>query len=646
VKWLILLIVSAWALGCTDSAELGQLTCSAGVKLTLPEELEKRDLVAYWRLDDEGPVWRDRRSDRDLTRGSTSALGENSDPECGAHVGMDGRSCTAWFNTGKQYAQRDETSGEYTDADLTLSAWLSLGEDDAVLLDGSAEGTVWPIASTLSKDSATDRAGYQLDIRHDAKLGLAFAFSYWSSGSAEPTVLAAKLPAAEQWKAGDWYHLGATYDEEAGQAAVSLLLDGKVVAAASERPQRSQHATGKSYVFYVGSNEQNEATYGYSRFRGYLGNIALFRRALRPDEVSEFGRSERYVQGPGGHPWATWGIYASYVKEWSCAKPLTVAVMDDKWSAGGVVALLDAEGVDQDPGATELAGRALKRVVLTADLPPDQEFDFSLNSDHGRNACSWILSSRGPGAQPYEIDLEQPKWCRHPDCGFSFGINDVEAATLSTRWGNESQGTVRFTIHDLDLDSTEGDGDTAGLNRGFWGLNGWCWRPISYDAASTAELIPSPGQGDSVSATLSGEDGTTARLEADFGAASLDLSGCQSIEVEADLPGNPKGDTNASKDNDYTFVLVSSNDATREWSLLGSGLAKYVVNLQASGNPAGPPGHTFAIEQVKELGIQKPWQAAWSNPVRITINKVTFVGDTCNQPNSPPSDTPLPTEPR
>ena len=275
MRWLILLLVSSWGLGCTDSTELGQLTCSAGVKLTLPKALEG-DLLAYWRLDDEGQVWRDRRSDRDLTRGGTRALGESSDPGCGEHAGMDGRSCTAWFNTGEQYAQREETNGEFPDADLTLSAWLSLGEGDADLLDIAGDGAVWPIVSTLSERSAVGGSGYQLDIRHDAKSGLAFAFSYWSSGSsdpnAEPIVLTAKLPAAEQWKAGDWYHLGATYDEEEGQAAVSLLLDGNAVAATSEQPKRSQHATGH-YKFYVGTNEQTENNWGYSRFRGYLGNI-------------------------------------------------------------------------------------------------------------------------------------------------------------------------------------------------------------------------------------------------------------------------------------------------------------------------------------------------------------------------------------
>jgi hypothetical protein len=592
-------------------------------------------LVAQWRFDDEpvtsAPPWLDTQEQRKLVLkpdGASPAVALTRLNGHGHALRLDG-------NT---YAQ-DDTDDEGlfpvdipANAGFTVSAWISLRLED--LKDANTVTRIWPIVSTLG---TTDHCGgYQLDVRSESTIDgpvLAFSYEYPTTGDAgtncsPPNVLKIPLRTPSwSWGLGRWHHVVATYTKlELEQAELALFWDGTRLATGT--PASSTFDRGITFtdpVLYVGSNGRATAsTDGTSNFKGHIDDVTLFNRVLSDGEISDFSLASSTFAGPSNCRWNAleqWDFDAGSLSSWNpipTTASATLSVNDLDWGAGFLSARLLPE---RDLSLFDTA-------YLTANVPrgtsnPPRPFEFSISS--GDDSCSWMLQANGAdanGSDRYIIDLTQPSFCVSTSC--SFKANQVQWARVSSEWSG-AWGSFDITVTGLEFDTTRSPMAENLPLGGAIGPEGWCWRPQAYDpgalASWTGPNSPSP---DGVSARLQGPNLSTTRLMADFGDQLLDLSQCDHVEIDADLP-------RLGGQNYFNFALIDAHGAVRNWDLFDteSPISKNITTnwtFDSFGNDKFENVPEFVLSQVAQLGIEKPFAYATSanSPLFVNIRAVRF----------------------
>ncbi len=512
---------------------------------------------------------------------------------------------------------------------ITVSAWISFRLED--FNAGSASATrIWPIVSTLG--SADHCGGYQLDVRSESNVnGPVLAFSYESPPTGDagaacspPDVLKIPLRTPSwSWGFGRWHHVVATYTTlDHDQAELALFWDGTRLV--TETPASSTYdgsITFTDHTLYVGSNGRvGASTDGTSNFKGHIDDVTLFNRVLSDGEISNFSLASSTFAGPSNCRWGAleqWDFDAGSLSNWNTTPTptsATLSVNDLDWGAGFLSARLLPE---KDLGLFDTA-------YLTADVPvgnPKQPRPFEFSISSGDDSCSWMLQANG--ADRYVIDLTQPSFCVSTSC--SFKPNQVQWARVSSEWSS-AEGSFDIKVTRLEFDRRASSPVEELPLGGAIGPEGWCWRPQAYNANALASwlIAPSPS---AISTALTGGPNTTVRIMADFGDQLLDLSNCDHVEIDADLP-------TLTGLNYFNFALIDAHGAVRNWDLHNTTVSPFSQNIKTQPSfdsfdqPTFEHVPQFVLSQVVQLGIEKPFVFATSanSPLPVTIRGVRFYG--------------------
>jgi hypothetical protein len=616
--------------------------------------------VARWRLDDckEDTEWRTTACEDgngDACEDAELELGAGDHAPACADTCVGGAGHAAWF-AGQQYAQAELESVSALDSAtaFTISAWISLAEDSWPCGASSAPAEAWPVVSISDAQNPVHELGIRRRMPAD------WDQAAWVDARCEPAdwellfscatdsstqELTLPLPPT-RWKAGNWYHVAASFQQHEiwPEAEVRLFWEGQGAA-----PQFIQHPVSPSSVtgLTVGMNAlvAEDTVQTGDGFRGYIDDIALFATALDDAQLWQYYIETHSFAGPSGYHWRAWdsdphgpgqpdGNANLTVTTWedpaSVDAPLQVNIGDGECSNGGVEALVGQAYRLGSPSARRTAdlGR-FNQAVFVADIEPPGRFQFLLSGEHGRYQCAWELDGQDEGgACPYVVELERPSWCTDPDCTFDFAF---ENAVVGSVWekGSAEQGDVNMQVsalafrefHDLPSDGT----DMAGGNRGGIGPGGLCWRPVSYSPgpAAAARLHDSVSEG-LLSAQLprepTGEGAIYVGVAADWlGEAPLDLSGCEAIRLRADLPSGLR----------FQFQLKDENGAILSKELdEDDGSWFYTVTigeLDPLQWECGGLLPDFDLKRVRSIEIQKDYTSR--EAAEVQISAIEFIGD-------------------
>ncbi|HEU5076201.1 MAG TPA: hypothetical protein VFU02_18540, partial [Polyangiaceae bacterium] len=272
---------------------------------------------------------------------------------------------------------------------------------------------------------------------------------------------------------------------------------------------------------------------------------------------------------------------------------------------------------------------SLKKAILVADIPEGEGFDFVLGSRHNAERCTWHVS--GTGKSRYEFDLDDVSHCDCPstcDCAF-----EVAEARIGSRWDKSID--LAFSVCGVEFQWGPEDDPIVELGPGgMRGLNGWCWRPVSYHEAAFADLDEDlTGENQTVGTVRGGND-QSALLTADFvqgepgeERAYCDLSNVGTISLTADMPQGFA----------YEFRIADFYGVAREWSgqwkrdqptqefrLCHEGEeVPDGVDCGREEDPIRYRGKNVDLGRVRYLGVQKGYETA-ADDTLITITDVTF----------------------
>jgi len=436
------------------------------------------------------------------------------------------------------------------------------------------------------------------------------------------------------WGQGNWYHIAAIVDAARGHA---LFVDGRATSSSTAPSSTTTPpATGSGVRIGAGPTS-------VPGFSGLIDDVALFSRSVAEDELEPFITESTSVRADG-QQWTPWSVAGSSTTWKSdCRNPkieesqggARVVVKNGYWSAGGLFTRAHA-------GHNI---RRLKKATLVANIPNDTEFDFALGSAHNAERCTWHAS--GAGKSRYEFDLDGLNHCECPstcDCRFT-----VEEARIGSRWDKNlpldfSVCRVEFEWEEVEADDEDTTIDLGLGPGGLLGLNGWCWRPISYHEHSHVDIDEAHTNAEQSEGTLVGINDTTAYLAADFAQGDAvtadklcDLRNVKAIQLTADMPQGYS----------YQLRVADSSGFAREWSrkwgeaqrtqeflLCDSqpGLAYLEANPTAKrgvdecgkpDNPISDDGRTLNLELVRHVGVQKNAEVAADAAV-ISIKSLAF----------------------
>ncbi len=617
-RWLTACLLWIPVAGCDGKATTDTLPWSCNESCnSCPETLEPVGLAGFWRFDgpDLGGTWRG-------TNGAALAWRGCNDGQGGDWVASNAGVATCGTErlgglggslrlSGNGYVEGALTEGS-AKGPLTLGAWVSLFRSTTQRM------TVVSVARSSCQSAwlnlATDDRHRQLILSTEKPIA--------GSNECEVEESTAYLPSGFlDWGLGNWYHVAAVTDPD----EPLLFVDGLEVSLVDTA--RHQQAPDTDDAVHIGADPA-----GGGAFSGLIDDVAVFSRPLDRDELETFVSESTSVRSDG-QQWTAWSADGS-TATWKgdCSNPdvepsqqgASVVIQNGYWSAGGILTRIH--------NGHRIG--SLKRVTLVADIPDEESFDFVLGSRHNAERCTWHSSGTGKGR--YEFDLDDVKHCDCPStCNCSF---TVEEARVGSRW--DENGTLEFSVCRVELEWEPVDESqpvelTPGPG-GKKGLNGWCWRPISYHQNALADLDEDLTNADQTVGTLSGGNRQTSYLAADFAfgepweAAQLcDLSQAEAITVHADMP----------QDFSYQLRIADFNGIGREWSHQwdrakstqtfalcdpeesSSGEAECGRNE----DPIPYRGRSVNLAGVRYLGIQKTFEFT-SKAAPISIDKVEFTG--------------------
>ncbi len=500
---------------------------------------------------------------------------------------------------------------------LTLAAWVS------VLRPTTKRMTVMSVVRP-----ACGSAWLDLQVMQDGQRVLILSAEAPAPSSGECLVeeRTANMPSSVfDWGLGTWYNVAAVLSPD-GQH--TLLLDGVAISATTGTAQPSPPRAASS--LRIGGDPNGEGG-----FEGLIDDVALFSRALSDAELREFIMAAISVRSDG-QSWTAWsvnGSRASWISDCRAEAPqsstrgATVVVDNGYWSAAGLLAQVE--------GGARI-GR-LKKATLVADIPAEESFDFVLSSDHKAERCTWHTT--GTGQNRYEFTLADVNNCDCPsscDCNF-----EVTEARVGTRWDEDGTVTLSACRLELEWEDAAAEFELAQGPGGMRGLNGWCWRPISFHREAAVNLDLNLTTSERTVGTLLGGNRVTAYLAADFavddpGAAHelCDLHEATGITIETQMP---EGYSYQLRVADYTGI---AREWSREWhqdqAVQNFALCSSDSNttVDSEGNPldcgrdVDPIPHKqrpVNLNRVRFLGVQKAFELT-SEEGTIAIERVEFSG--------------------
>jgi hypothetical protein len=522
---------------------------------------------------------------------------------------------------------------------------------------------------------------HELALRRTEAGSISVVFSYFDPNCQlrEVTRTIPRMASQDAWGLGKWYHLAAVIGPGSAGCApgesseVSLYWDAKQLTEPTEAAPRSEcMASGGpdqqlSKVCVGAGLERLPGGIGDTcstlpAFQGAIDDVALFGRALDARELRDFRMDSLSRFQMGAYRWAassTWPSTASLSLSTATGGGLTVDVQDLSWSAGSAIALVS------DPGDGSLFGglqlNNIGHIDLSGDLPEGKSVSFQLNANNGREFCAWYFA--GKGGADYRLSRDVPgvhdvgevapdarfldyalKWCRCDTCDCR---SNVEGASIASAWEDRLE-KYQCLLCDLELHAATGtEGGSTGWKAGqLWtpgsgeelaNPEGWCWRPIAYNAESYAYLV----SGKTVGAKLFGPENTGALLVADFGVpppsgeqSLLDLSACQGQAITFDFNADFNGEDAASPGNspqrEVQLILVSANSASLEMPVTGQGhetiswILPATFPEQPDANAPREDGEPVIFDpaHVRYLGVQKSWRL--TGEVDVTINDIVL----------------------
>ncbi len=484
---------------------------------------------------------------------------------------------------------------------LTLATWISVTRGGAARM-------------SLVSVQRSDCQSAWLDVLTDGtKRSLVLAVEQPSAtgGTCDVAEVTAPLPSGFlDWGVGNWYHVAGVVngDERA------VYVDGELARSTVAAGEPTAAATG---AVHIGASPAGET------FRGMIDDVALFDRAVAPDDLATFASESISVASGGQHwtPWSADGSSASWKSD--CRYPnsepsdqgASVAVDNGYWSAGGL-------------RARTRTGRrigSLKKATLVADIPEGEGFDFVLGSRHNAERCTWHVS--GKGQSRYEFDLADVNDCDCPstcDCAF-----EVQEARVASRWDKSTD--LAFSVCGVEFEwGTEVDPIVELGPGGMRALNGWCWRPVSYHEEAFADLDESSTNDEQVVGSVRGRDAETAMLAADFAMGEpgderrlCDLSGVTKIVLNADMPDGFA----------YQLRVADFYGVAREWSFEwrpDQTTQEFLFCTDEENDACGAErdpirhlGRSVKTDQIRYLGVQKDYESS-ADTTPITITSVEF----------------------
>ena len=575
-------------------------------------------LVARWTFDQDqasAQAWLDSQQQRTLnvtSRGSGSpALAATQINGSGHAIALDGQS----------YGTYDGADDDaiFSSQGFTLSAWIALRLEDLALADSSAH-QVWPIISTMG--SGAQCGGYQLDLRTQGGAdGLSLAISYQAVAPSDASVNCADLtrtlviPLSKPswaWGPGRWHQVAASYSPlGADQASLKLYWDGERLA--TPTPIEPIYVGGITYAnrtLRVGASGEAIDEGTESLLPANMDDVAIFNRALSDAEIADFNVAASTRPGPAGCRWNAaeeWDFVSKSSSTWAPASSAVeprIQVTDLDWGAGFLSARLNPE----------LDLSSFSRAYVSANVPQGLYFVFSLAV--GDDSCNWMML--GNGASRYVVDLAKPSFCVSTNC--SFNMDRVQWVRVSSDWAS-AENYFSIAVTGLEFEASALPLEHPLAQGGVIGPKGWCWRPQAYDPNSQVTWVDaSPQLLGSVSARLSGDANTTARLVADFGDQLLDLRGCSRVEIDAALP------LSSTETPYFSLVIGTSAGAERQWRL--STLAPtYSLDLNkftwdSNSDPKFAHVPEFDPSKVRIIGIEKPYE--YRDEPDVSIADVRF----------------------
>lgn len=608
-----------------------------------PVDNQPESLVARWQFEDPKPevgaasTWLDDAKIRALAS-STNGTEAAHPSTVSLRPSPAGHSLEL---AGDQYAV---FNGSSTDAifssSFTVGASVSLDRRELDVLASQYQiqspTPIVPVISTLD----TGCGGYQLGFRRSqAGLELVFAYRSLASDQCTEQLFTHALERAV-WKGefGGFHYIAASVNKltATGETRVVLFWDG-VTAATPLGDARSAPGTisYQDYDLYLGANRASPSAQKQPPFVGLVDDVSVFVPPLNENELRDYVQSSFTAEGPSGCRWGFGSAYADAnapalidIADDSSSQALRFSVESGSEGIGWAMAQLAWLG----------AGRNMipyDKAYLKASIPEGQKFSFAISSGHAGSACNWHRIGKG-GVAEYEFDLAHPNVCTSPNCVFD--IRDVMWASVQSAWEPRGTATKKAAF---EIDALEfGVASTPTIDPltygGAFGPNGWCWRPIAYEAGGYCDWNGSPSAR-SVAAILGGSASTSTRLAADFESRPLDLSGCRYVELDLLLEVQRQQETKEPCNDVNQLALTDTIGRWTVWHLVPqSQSSTYVVDLDSQPNAPPSLNERADHKSIGALSIQKPWCVA--GELNATVQSIRLVDANhnpgCEKPSS------------
>lgn len=632
--WAPLLLLCSPSMGCEGRITTDALAWSCGEACsTCPVVWRPPSLAGAWRFDDQnlGAEWRSSHDTElrwvacDDGRGGEWVTGDARSGWCGTErLGGMGGSLRLQGDGYLEAALPEILSS----GPVTLAVWVSVHRASTERM--TVVSLVRPACASAWLDLEVLDGQHRLLLQRErGAAGEGCLVEQWST----------QLPSSFfDWGLGTWYHLSAVLQ---GDDDPVLFLDGSPLPGSASAEQVASNPAAGSGL-YIGVDPAKGKP-----FEGLVDDLALFSRALTAGEIRDIMLDAISVRSDpvSWTAWSVAGSRASWASDCLGQPPrqhqggAVVEVESGYWSAGGLLARIEGG---------QRIGR-LRKATLVADIPQDKSFDFVLAGPHNAERCTWNRSGRGKSR--YEFSLADVNNCDCPrSCGCTF---EVAEARVGTRW--DESGPLRLAACRVELeweDSAGGPGfDLAPGPGGDQGLNGWCWRPVSYHPGASVELDEELTSSERTVGSLGGSNRVTAFLAADFAVDTpgraprlCDLSRATEIVVEAAMPEGYS----------YQFRVADYTGIAREWSRQwhqDQPVQKFALCTSDEsdgdcGRNVDPIPHqqrSVDLTRIRYLGFQKTFELN-AEQGAIAIERVEFGGEASG--NCDPASKPIEEVPR
>jgi hypothetical protein len=646
---------SGGALGTACPSDAGTICEPACTVETKVEGSYPSSLVAHWTFDGEGETWLD--SDQGEHPLTLSPGAQDEDMRY-SKTRINGKGNSLYLN-GSQFAKytgsvidplfpgSQPSQSSAADSGFTISAYVSIESLESG--DAGTQSThVMPVVSTMTSDTC----GYQLDLRwndSDSSMSLAFSYGYRAGSDASDgchtNMLLSTLPESvtsglRGWGMGRWHHIAGTYIKSGsgGSATLRLYWDGgRVANAVGEGAKAAPAIDYTDYQLYIGTNGDNT-----QEFNGNVDEVAIFNRPLSDAKLANFLSQSTTRPGPSQCRWTArefWDKYApdASMATWqidSTVEKAHVLVDDNEFGAGALSAFI------VPPKDLRLYGN----MFLDATLQEGKAFAVQI-ANQG-DFCQWLILGIA-GRHTYPIDLSKPGVCYTSSCAFK--LDSVDWISINSEWTipvvnnprpdnpARSPGPVDLSVHSVTFELSENLTSDWSDYGGAIGVNGWCWRPQSFDLMSGAEWArasrPSVG---AVSATLIGRHDSSTRIGADFASNPYHLpsNACVLIDATTSI------DTSLT-DQTLAFVVDDLVGSWGSWDIIippSNSPSPCMMQLSDdkryySSTGHSPPYDAFPSSidwnRIKSIGIQKPYyyDSSLKGSVEVTIRGITIYPD-------------------